>query len=275
MFRVSSRTTFMPEQAPHEIITERADSKLMQAAVHAVEKIQKSSARTIWELFPEITERVEGTYAQLKAAGRKIHHHDLLHAKRVGEIAHRVALDEWGDEHQSHLAGIAGLVHNADRTIQAEKGLDRKKVPRDKVIVRIKNWIQGDLSETDMATVIDAVLGHDGKNAPEDSNVQIALQDGDRVVNLDADLLPRSGQFYSDLPVIDVIHFLADPEATYRHPKSVLRDIAYSLDWVNPESDVCVRTRLGKEMAMERARFFEVFFTMLKRQLREEGIEVE
>lgn len=96
--------------------------------------------------------------------------------------------------------------------------------------------------------------------------------DADRVVNLDADLFPRSGQYYHDLPVVDYKYFLDDQEATYRSPKSVLRDIAYSLDWADPSSPVCVRTRLGKKMAGERVKIFRTFFDALKLQLAEEGM---
>ncbi len=266
----------MSEQVPgsKNIETIEITGQLTTAAAAAVEKLQKEHSETIWKLFPDIAARVQETYAKLKKDEKQINHHDFAHAKRVGEIARKVAGDEWKDEHLSHLSGIAGLVHNADRTIQAEKGIGRRDVQREDVIARVKEWIANDLEETDVQTVVEAVLGHDGKNSDQDSKVKVALQDGDRIVNLDIDLFPRSGQFYSDLPVIDYDHFLDDPEATYRNPKTVLRDMSYSLDWVKPESGVCVRTKLGLEMAQRRAAIFKVFFDALKLQLAEEGITV-
>lgn len=247
---------------------------MTNAVIAAVTNARAEHTQYIWELCPEIARRVEDEYVALETDGKKIHHHDFAHAKRVGEIARQVARDEWSDDHIAKLAGIAGLVHNADRIIQAQKGIGRREVSRDEVAALVKKWIENDLEENDVRTVLDAVLGHDGKNFPEDSQVKIALQDGDRVVNLDVDLLPRSGQYYGDLPVVDYENFLGDPEATYRNPKTVLRDINYSLDWVKPESGVCVRTRLGMEMAQKRAQVFTFFFEVLKAQLAQEGIEV-
>ncbi len=260
--------------------TERsADSRLgtaMTASVMAaISNARTEHAERIWELCPEIARRVEKEYAALETDGKKISHHDFAHAKRVGEIARQVALDEWNDKDIAKLAGIAGLVHNADRIIQAQKEIDRQDVSKDDVVALVKKWIENDLEETDIQTVLDAVLGHDEKNAAEDSPVKIALQDGDRVVNLDVDLIPRSAQFYGDLQVIDYEHYLSDPKATYKKPRSVLRDIKYSLDWVQPESGVCVRTRLAMEMAQPRAKVFALFFEVLKKQLAQEGIDVE
>ncbi len=240
----------------------------------AISNAQTEHAKRIWELCPEIAHRVEEEYAALAADDKYIHHHDFGHAKRVGEVAYQVAKNEWGDEHIAKLAGIAGIVHNADRIIQAQKDIGRRDVSREDVAALVKKWIANDLQETDVVTILDAVLGHDGKNADEDSLVKIALQDGDRVVNLDVDLLPRSRQYYNDLPVVDYEHLLDDPKATYRKPRSVLKDIHYALDWVEPASGVCVRTKLGIEMARKRAEVIRFFFSALKEQLREEGFEV-
>ncbi|MBI2523850.1 hypothetical protein HYW11_01365 [Candidatus Peregrinibacteria bacterium] len=113
----------------------------------------------------------------------------------------------------------------------------------------VEYWVGDVVGPKEVRQVVDAVLRHDAKNSPGDSRVLVALMDADRVVNLDVDLFPRSGQYYHDLPVVDYRHFLSDPEATYQNPESVLRDIAYSLDWADPKSPVCVRTRLGKSRA--------------------------
>lgn len=223
----------------------------------------------IWERFAEISKHVRQKHEKVGLYG----HHDWVHAFRVGEVARQVALDEWGDEHLSHLAGVAGLCHNADRIIQKEAGLGRREVPQKLVRALVIDWLSwGSISITSVAILVHAVLEHDEKNSPEDSRVLIALMDADRVVNLDVDLFPRSGQYYHNLPVVDYKHLLDDPEATYRNPKSVLRDIAYSMDWADPTSPVCVRTRLGKKMAEERVKIFRTFFDTLQAQLAEEGI---
>lgn len=222
----------------------------------------------IWEVFPYVGRLVREKHEQVGLFG----HHNWVHAFRVGEVARQVALEEWGDERLSHLAGLVGYSHNADRLLQKELGLGRQAVPRESVVALVTSWLPGTLSEAEVAGCVEAVLKHDSKNSLADSSILVALMDADRVVNLDVDLFPRSGQYYHDLPVVDHCYFLDDPEATYRDPKSVLRDIAYALDWVNPESPVCVRTRLGRQMAEKRVKVFRTFFDALEVQLEEEGM---
>lgn len=221
----------------------------------------------IWELFPTVAVQVWKKHKEVSLRG----HHDWIHAFRVGEVARLIALEEWPNW-PSFLAGLAGLSHNADRILQKEMGLGRREVPPKAVAALITKWIWIELPSRDVEHIVEAVLKHNGKNSPDDSKILIALMDADRVVNLDVDLFPRSGQFYHDLPVVDYRHFLGDPKATYRNPKSVLRDIAYSLDWADPKSPVCVRTRLGKKMAEERVKVFRTFFEALEVQLAEEGM---
>jgi len=226
--------------------------------------------KRIWEKFPSLAAAVRADHEAVGLHG----HHDWVHAFRVGEVARQVALEEWGDEHLSHLAGIAGLCHNADRVLAHghRVHLPSIAVSCEGVDDLVEYWVGDVLNLEVVRLIVDAVLRHGAKNSPEDSKVCIALMDADRVVNLDADLFPRSGQYYHDLPVVDYKYFLDDQEATYRSPKSVLRDIAYSLDWADPSSPVCVRTRLGKKMAGERVKIFRTFFDALKLQLAEEGM---
>ncbi len=223
----------------------------------------------IWELVPGIAMNVRQKHEEVGLHG----HHDWVHAFRVGEVAYQVAQLEWNDSEISCLAGIAGLCHNADRLLQKELGIGLREIPRESVAALVTSWMLGrSFFQQEISIVVDAVLKHDAKNSPVDSRVLVALMDADRVVNLDVDLFPRSGQYYHGLPVVDYRHLLSDPEATYRNPKSVLRDIAYSLDWVDPASPVCVRTRLGKKMAETRVKVFRTFFDALKVQLAEEGM---
>ncbi|MDD4628695.1 MAG: hypothetical protein PHE68_04875 [Candidatus Peribacteraceae bacterium] len=189
----------------------------------------------------------------------------------MGEVAHQIASDEWGEDRLSFIAGIAGLCHNADRVIQKQLNVGRRDVPRESVVASVTAWLQ-DCRIVAAPTIVEIVLGHDGRNSPQDSKALIALMDADRVVNLDADLFIRSAQHYHDIVAVDYYHFLDDPSATYRDPKSVLRDIAYSLEWADPASPVCVRTRLGRKMAQERARVFRTFIEALQGQLTGEGV---
>lgn len=241
-------------------------------------------AQRIWELLPTLALVVRREHER---AGLTSYPHDWIHAFRVAEVASSIAWDEWGDYNLRAMAGAAGFCHNADVILQKKMGVGRCDVPREAIRTLVEcQIVQATLPSAygimqaplfsnfwpSVDTIVDADLKHDGKNAPDDSRVLIALMDADRVVNFDVDLFPRSRQFYPDLPVVDYKNLLDDPEATYQKPKSVLRDIAYALDWADPKSDVCIRTRLGKKMAEKRVKIFRTFFDALKMQLEEEGM---
>ncbi len=128
----------------------------------------------IYEDFPGIAAAVQKTHEQVGLHS----HHDWIHAIRVGNVAMQVALDEWGDQRLAHLAGIAGLCHNADRIIQKSMSVGRGNVPKERVIALISNWVREDLNAEEIATVIKAVLGHDGLNADTGSPVCVRTQLG-------------------------------------------------------------------------------------------------
>lgn len=239
----------------------------------------------IWEILPKLFAAVRKSHEEVGLVG----HHDFVHAARVGEIAYQIGRGEY-DYQIAKLAGAAGLCHNANRVLQKKFQIGRKEVAASEVEKLVQEWLGEEswfvmsqfrplTTHDDLTTegkqrqVVGAVLKHDGYNSSNDSLVLIALMDADRIVNLDGDLFARSGQYYHDLAVVDYRYFPDfDPEATYRNPKTLFRDIAFSLDWVDPTSPVCIRTRLGKAMGERRARLFRQITDGLRDQLAEEGI---
>ena len=235
--------------------------------------------KRIWEELPNLFAAVRKSHEEIGLMG----HHDFVHAARVGEIAWQIAADEQYGKIPALLSGAAGLCHNANHVVQKKLGVGRREVPKEEVEKLIHSWLladyefrpsppEGEVAESRRNLVANVVLAHDRHNSKYDNPVLIALMDADRVVNLDCDLFPRSGQFYHDLPVVDYKNFLDDPEATYRSPKTVLKDISYSLEWADSGTPVCVRTRLGKKLANERATTFRIFFRILNSQFEQEGI---
>lgn len=230
----------------------------------------------IWERFPSIVQVVKEKHEEVKLYGA----HDINHALRAGQLAQEIALDEWRDLRLSELAGVGGICHNADRILQRELNIGRAEVPKEKIIDLVRQWLnkaEFDLTPSEKEMIVEVISRHDRKNSEGPSSItveriEIAVTDGDKVVNLDLDLIIRSGQHYHDLPAVDFVHFLDDPKATYRNPGSSLRDIAYSLDWVDPKSSFCIRTRLGMKLGEERATTLGAFFDTLKKQLEEERI---
>lgn len=220
--------------------------------------------------FLLVDEAVRFTHKRFKIYGGG---HDFYHALRVAKTAHGITMDEWSDDGVAQLAALAGLCHNADRVLQKKLCIDINAVPDDEVKKLVFFWLSSaDLSFTDRQEIIAAVMHHENKNDEQDSRVLIALADADRVVNLELDLVIRAGQCYHNIPAVDFDHFLDDPEATFREPRSVLREIAYMLEWMDEKSPFHIRTSLGRKLGKERATALQDFVNTLKGQLQETGL---
>ncbi len=197
--------------------------------------------------------------------------HDIHHVVRVATWAKRIALDEWNDEHIAYLAEIAALCHNADRLLESKYGRGNAFVPAIEEL--ILSWLEGiSISSNDCAILFEAVLGHNKPNDDNHSRVQIALMDADKLTNMAMDLIIRSAQLYHDQPAVDMEWYVSDSNVTYRNPGSCLKDIWYTLEWVDPKTRFCFRTRLGWEVGKKRAFHIEGFINLLKGQLTEDGI---
>lgn len=223
------------------------------------------STKRIWEIFPESFKAIQKSHADCNLFG----HHDIYHAARVGDMAYHIALETWKDDTQAKLAGMAGLCHNADRILETRV----ERPSEEDIIALIQAWLRAsDLDQESCAAVIDAVLKHDQKNISDDSDILIALKDADRIINLDPDAIMRAAQFRHEFPTVDYTHFLSKPGATYHKPESVARDIAFLLDWVHPNSDVCIRTKVGLTLGRERSGFIQSYLDTLKERLENEGM---
>lgn len=229
----------------------------------------------IWNAFPGVAEAVGETHEKVKLFG----HHNIYHALAVGEVGRLIFLDEWGNEPAdvclSNYTGLAGMCHNADHVIFARTGENiHKEDPSHKAISSlVYSWLSSaPLNNDEKEEILNAVLNHTAPNKPEDSRILIALKDADRVVNFWADVIARSGQSYHDVPVMDHVHFLSDPKATFRLPGSVLKDLANCFDWINPATPFCVRTRLALEMATEHAGYLQDYLDRVKANYEKIGL---
>ena len=179
------------------------------------------------ELFPDLWRAVFLHHVRTGVTGNG---HDAFHAARVGQYAFEIA--ETPDV--ARLAAIAGLCHNADRILQYQLKVGRKDVAVDLVRDLVDEWLNHtDLSNDEKSVVVNAVLNHSLPNGIGDDQVLIALKDADRLTNLEPDVIMRAAQFCSDFPVVDPVHWLSDPNATFREPKSVVKDLANNSEWGN------------------------------------------
>ncbi|MEK7629878.1 MAG: HD domain-containing protein [Patescibacteria group bacterium] len=222
--------------------------------------------KKIWEIFPNLAAVVRKTHLDEKITGGG---HDFEHAARVAQYAYIVSEGEVF----RNLAGAAGLCHNADRVLQTRLKVGRRDVSADKIRDLVLEWLSSESAfiDSDKETIIDAVLKHGGKNDDSDSPILVALMDADRLVNIELDLVIRSGQFQPDLPAVDFVFFLSDPTADYKNPKSVLRDIFHSLEW---ETDSRFQIRLPRAVEMAKSRFaaLRTFIQTIELQLKDSGL---
>lgn len=221
----------------------------------------------IWEHFPIVFAAIRQSHELVGLSG----HHDIHHAARVGQMAFQIALEEWRDEETAHQAGLAGLCHNADRIMEIGRyGEFRgEEMPLDDLVNR---WLDQDRIHADArAAVLKAVKGHANINQVDDSCVQIALMDADRVVNLSLDAVMRSAQHHKSLQTVDYQHALSNPNAQYSSPQSVLKGLWFHTEWADPTTNVCVRTHYGKREAQKRLTLIQQYMENVLSQITDEG----
>ena len=201
--------------------------------------------KKIIEIFPKLWKKVYERHLKSNILSGC---HDPFHAARVGQRALNIA----ENEEIAELSGIAGLCHNADRILQHDLRAGREDIPEENVSALVNEWLDStNLSEENRSLVLDAVLKHSLPNNPNDSRVLIALKDADRLVNMEPDAIMRAAQFFPDFPVVDPIHWLSDPEATFKEPKSVIRGLSQNTEWGNFE-DPKFGIRLPKAQILAR-----------------------
>lgn len=227
----------------------------------------------VWEICPHLTRAVKASHDALP--WQMLHCHDFDHVLRVGDLAYRIAEDDT----TARLSGAAGLCHNADRILQKQLGLDRNGHVEDNLVVEmVSAWLAteptGTYSEADRALIIDAVLHHGGPNKNDGSIVLATLQDADRVVNTDPDVLIRKGQYFGDdLRVIDPVHLCDDPKASFRDPRSILWTLGDEERCFMAESGVAaLRNPKAREMAAENFTFYRQFIAETLRRREQAGL---
>lgn len=188
--------------------------------------------------------------------------HDFLHAVRVANVAYEIAFTETLHRRALEWAWICGILHNTDHLF-GEKA----------VRVNLERYLAlTELLPGEIAAIMHAVENHSKKNSPEVPPLLQFLMDADKVVCLEADVIVRAGQFMCHLPMFDPRYVnTPDPEATYRNPKTVLRDIEGVLEWVD-DPNKWFFTQTARRMAQERGALIRIFVNTLKQQIRDAGL---
>ncbi len=215
--------------------------------------------------FPEVFALVGKDHKDMQEG------HDMHHVMRVAHFGRVIYRAEWqDDERGTRLAQLACLCHNADRVLEIRLGKDN--VTSQAIEALVRQWLQpSDTAGDEKRIIVNAVLVHNGKNdSNHHSKVAMALRDADRVVNLELDLVIRSGQRFFNKPPVDYDIFFRQPP-NFRNPQTVMEDLALSLEWVDPTNPFCVQTDTGMKLALERAKTLQWYFDTLKAQLKVYG----
>ena len=222
--------------------------------------------KTPQQLLPELYEVVRR--AHKKARMQQGHGFDS-HVNRVAAVAGKCAELQW-----RKMTVAAGLCHSADRLLAKKMKLpSRREVPVEYVENLLWEWLKAtNFTAGDKSIIVQAVLRHERPNNLADHPVQIALQDGDRVVNAALDVIIRSGQFRHKLPVIDMELLLDDQRGKYNSRLTVVADLVDCLDWDSPGGPFGCRTKVGQRMI--KGRVAELRRVLLKYidQLKQEGV---
>lgn len=222
--------------------------------------------RKVWEILPRLCRAVRDDHAKY---GMENTGHNFDHALRCGQYA--LLIDD--NPETARLAGAAGICHNADRILQHILGVGRKDVPWKDVEEMVRGWFSVEsFGESDTLLILDAIKKHSGKNSPEDSPVLMVLMDADRLTCSDAGDIMESVRFFGDLPILDRVHFLDDPAATFREPRSVFRILSERFPWGEEGGPVGVRLPKAKELMRSRLEVFRIYIDAVISHRKEIGL---
>lgn len=229
----------------------------------------------LWRKFDKIVDRIRVSHEEVDMVGG---HHDFFHVVRVASVACKLA---GRSKKRVEAAWFVAMCHNADRVLQKKLGLGvNDHVPEQEIRDLISFWIFGPgLSVaggwTEFLRLIESVvLKHSEPNKDDDHPVLVILKDADRVVNLAADNLFRIADYYAahGWPMVDPVHLLGDPTATFRDGKTVWKALQYVLEWGESGGPFGLRLKRAQVLARRRMRFNRAFNKAVKDQLAEEGV---
>ena len=168
--------------------------------------------------------------------------HDVAVAQMAALIAPtpRIADSGW----------VAALIHSTDRLVEANE-----------YAIQLRKYLDllpaNFFSDKEIEDVYLAVFEHDEKSPTHRCPTQEVLQDADKLINMQATVFIRAGQFRFDIPTVELAHLeKINPASTYHAPKSVMD----GLKIMTSEYPELIYTQKGKELAsryVERLRDYE------------------
>lgn len=184
-----------------------------------------------------------GKFTVLYAAVKDLHARSL-HQHRGHGLDHDAAVAQMAaliapTPRLSDIGWVAGLMHSTDRLVAADAYTTHLRAYLDLLPAN-------EFSKEEIEEIYIAVLEHDQKVPLHRTPTQEVLQDADKLVNMQATLLIRAGQFHTDIPTVELSYLEeVNPASTYHAPKNVL-DNARIIATEYPE---LLHTPKAKELA--------------------------
>lgn len=161
------------------------------------------------ERFIALYEAVKRTH---EVSHNQHHGHGLDHDVAVAQMAALIA----PTSRLSDTGWVAGLMHSTDRLVATDAYTTHLRAYLDLLPAP-------EFSNEEIEEIYIAVLEHDQKVPLHRSPTQEVLQDADKLVNMQATMLIRAGQFHADIPTVELSHLeKMNPASTYHAPKNVL-----------------------------------------------------
>ena len=233
---------------------------------------------SVINLFPKLVETILATHKETKEmANSGWGGHDAIHDIRVAQMT--LVLGYETNPHEARLACCAALLHSIDwilkRKLQIKteaQTVNIPNVPEEKIKKLAEEWLEKftDIRDADKELVITSAVQHGSRpNHPDDSLVFILLTDADKLINMEVDVLMRSGQHHANSQILDPIYFENEPNATYQDHKTTLWDIWHCTTWMDETGPYILRLPKARELGKERAEFLLFAIQTLKNQIGE------
>ncbi len=181
--------------------------------------------------------------------------HGLDHDVTVAQLAAQIV----PDSRTAEKAWCAGMLHSTDRYAAIAKVSEGPNEVGEEVMQNLKYLPLDYFSGEDLAEIYAAACRHDELNQGDQEEVQMALMDADRLVNLMSSVVIRAGQFQAQLPAFEpeFLNGTPNPASTYLSPKSVLDDLRGNIIAYVPQLRLPKAKEMGEKLIAKLEEFIK------------------
>lgn len=196
--------------------------------------------KPLWEIYWVLVDMVRDDHRKQGALFGTGHGFD--HAMVVAQYCTLIAPPEL-----VKASWVAAICHNTDHLWPQATDAEIEQTTRDYL------GCGTDLPLAERVQILEAVLQHSKPPSPDENPVTVILKDADKLGNLGVQVLVRSGQFWPNLPMIDLRYLdpsQRPPGTTFQKPGSIWWDMQGVLEWEGDFKGIpWIRTEKARELA--------------------------